>query len=207
VNRWPIGPLANFVRLRRRVGGRGGGAVPGPADRPPTGPRARPPGLSQHPEQPGLRLPEEGGTVPQADQETYLRAVFSLDPATLAEQVRVPTLIVRGSRDPAITTADSNALAAAIGTPATVLIASGVGHTRAIGQRRRSARRRQPPLASSPVQSVLGAPQLAVTHDTFILSATGNWMAPPAPQPGGLTPPPGGGGDAKPSPPPTFIGF
>ena len=151
----------------------------------------------------GGHLPATGDLDPalrpilQPSQEDYLRAIFSTDPVSLARQVRVATLIVRGSQDPAITAADSDALASAIGNPATTLIASGAGHTLAIETPTRTTATTSAPAANSGIQSVLGTPQQAVTRDTFTVGAIGNWMAPqappPAPPPGGYTPPPGGG--------------
>jgi pimeloyl-ACP methyl ester carboxylesterase len=61
--------------------------------------------------------------------ETYLRAVFGLAPATLASQVHIPTLIVRGGQDPALTEADTALLAAAIGSRSQVLLAPDAGPT------------------------------------------------------------------------------
>jgi pimeloyl-ACP methyl ester carboxylesterase len=151
----------------------------------------------------GGHLPATGDLDPalrpilQQSQEGYLRSIFSIDPVALAQQVRVATLIVRGSQDPAITTADTNALSTAIGTPATVLIASGAGHTLDIETPSKTTATTSAPAANSAIQNVLGAPQQAVTRDTFTVAAIGNWMAPPAPPPapppGPYTPPPGGG--------------
>lgn len=57
-------------------------------------------------------------------RDRYLRALFSVDPAADAADVHVPTLIVRGGRDPGIGEVDDQALAAAIGEG----VESAVGH-------------------------------------------------------------------------------
>jgi hypothetical protein len=71
----------------------------------------------------------------QKADETYLRAVFGLAPATLAGQVHVPTLIVRGGQDPALTEADTDLLAVAVGSRSQVLLAPDAGATLTITTR------------------------------------------------------------------------
>jgi uncharacterized protein len=113
----------------------------------------------------------------QQSQEPYLRSLFALVPADLAKQVHVPTLIVRGTQDPAITAADASTLAAAIGTPATVLIASGAGHTLAIASPTAAG-----PATTAPASN--SAPvNVPIVRDTFTVNGITNWMSPGKPPP------------------------
>ncbi len=117
----------------------------------------------------------------QQSQEAYLRSLFGLVPADLAKQVHVPTLIVRGTQDPAITAVDASTLASAIGTPATVLIASGAGHTLAIETPTAAGTATTAPAATPGAQNVL--PGVPIVRDIFTVNGIANWMSPGKPLP------------------------
>ena len=129
----------------------------------------------------GAHLPAPGDLdpalrpiLPQSN-EAYLKAVFGLDPAGLAKQIRVPTLIVRGSQDPAIAAADVDALMGAIGTQADMLLATGAGHTLAIETPSAPAAS----AGNSSASNALGALGAPVARDSVSLNSITNWITPP----------------------------
>lgn len=65
---------------------------------------------------------------PEARQ-AYLEDIFSVDPAALASEVDVPTLIVRGEAATGISAIDADALATAIGPESEVLVVPDAGPT------------------------------------------------------------------------------
>ena len=83
----------------------------------------------------GQGLPEQGQLPPllqgffPAAQEGYLQELFALDPVTVASRVDTPVLIVRGGAATGVSAADSDALAAALGSHAEVVVAPGAGPT------------------------------------------------------------------------------
>jgi dienelactone hydrolase len=64
-----------------------------------------------------------------ADQQGYLREIFSLDPVTLAGEVDIPVLIVRGAAATGVSAADASALSGALGPDTEVVVADGAGPT------------------------------------------------------------------------------
>lgn len=84
-----------------------------------------------------------------ADRPEYLKEIFSLDPVAEARRVEVPVLVVRGSEDPGILTADVDALQRALGAASyvDVLEASGAGHTlQVLGDRGRAVTHGEEPV-------------------------------------------------------------
>lgn len=65
-------------------------------------------------------------------EEAYVRSIFELDPVEEAARVEVPVLIVRGDRDPGVSAADADQLAAALAGDSDVLVGAGSGHTLAL---------------------------------------------------------------------------
>lgn len=63
------------------------------------------------------------------NQQSYLRDIFSVDPVALAAEVDVPVLIVRGGSSTGISSADADALAAALGPDTEVVVADSAGPT------------------------------------------------------------------------------
>jgi pimeloyl-ACP methyl ester carboxylesterase len=62
-------------------------------------------------------------------EDGFLRSLFSLDPLGIARSVHVPVLLVRGSADPSNTAADAQALVAALGPRAQLIVADQANHT------------------------------------------------------------------------------
>ncbi len=113
---------------------------------------------------------------PQSN-EAFLRALFGLDPLSLAKQDHLPTLIVRGSQDAAITAADVDALTGAIGTQADMLVATSAGHTLAIETTASPATG----AGNASAPNALGALATpTVARDTVSLNSISNWITPPA---------------------------
>jgi fermentation-respiration switch protein FrsA (DUF1100 family) len=63
------------------------------------------------------------------DRNAYFKALFALNPATLAAAVHVPMLVVQGGKDPAISATDTQLLTAAAGPRAEALVAATSDHT------------------------------------------------------------------------------
>ena len=74
-----------------------------------------------HPEPSQAQLPASIQPLLPPGEGPYLRSIFALNPAALAAQVHVATLVVQGGADSALSPADSAALVAALGPHATAL--------------------------------------------------------------------------------------
>ncbi|MHB1535896.1 MAG: alpha/beta hydrolase [Acidimicrobiales bacterium] len=74
-----------------------------------------------HPEPSQAQLPAPIQPLLPPGEGPYLKSIFALNPPALAAGVHVPTLVVQGGADPALSPADSQALLAALGPHATAL--------------------------------------------------------------------------------------
>jgi pimeloyl-ACP methyl ester carboxylesterase len=122
----------------------------------------------------------------QPGQEPYLKAIFGLDPANLAKQAHVPTFIVRGGQDPAITAADCQLLAGALGAQGQLLTAPNASRTLSITTKTFVPGPTTVPTPNGGMQNV-HVPNAVVTisRDGPTLAAIADWI--------GDTPAPAGG--------------
>ena len=121
-------------------------------------------------------------TILQQGQETYLRAVFALDPTTLAAAAHAPTLIVRGTLDPGINGTDAQLLATALGPQAQVLAVA--NDTRTLSARASTAPPGAPPGSSATTTTTnprIGGTPVSFVRDTAAIGDIVDWvLAPPS---------------------------
>jgi pimeloyl-ACP methyl ester carboxylesterase len=113
----------------------------------------------------------------QRGQEPYLKAIFGLDPTALARQIHIPTFVVRGGMDPAITAVDAERLAAALGPSTAVLVADQASRTLSITTRTFAPGPTTVPTPNGGMQN-LHVPNATVTisRDGASLDAIANWL-------------------------------
>lgn len=123
---------------------------------------------------PAEELPGPLRAVFPADDEEYLRELFSVDPAADAGRVEVPTLVVRGGRDSGVSIADEQALVAALGPSTEVVVGAEAGHTLLVS----SAAQAAEPRPEEHDESVHEGPAAAVSErDESLLGRLGAWLA------------------------------
>jgi fermentation-respiration switch protein FrsA (DUF1100 family) len=114
-------------------------------------------------------------TVLTTDQQSFLKTLFSLDPAALARAVQLPTLVVQGAKDPGVSAADTQALAGALGAQAQVLTEPGASHTLTITV--------TAPVRAGPTTTLSGMEEFMtnagsfVTRDGAALSDITSWLS------------------------------
>ncbi len=114
----------------------------------------------------GEALPATGDIPPfvrdffPANQQGYVRDIFSLDPVALASEVEVPVLIVRGDASTGISQADADALVAALGPDTEVMVAQGAGPTLQVVQAAGGGADASDPLSPSHDHGAGGSAQL-----------------------------------------------
>lgn len=74
-------------------------------------------------------LPESLRDFFPAEQQQYLRDIFSVDPLQAARDVDVPALVIRGERATGVSAVDADALVAALGDDAQAIAVPDAGHT------------------------------------------------------------------------------
>lgn len=122
-------------------------------------------------------------TILQQGQETYLRAVFALDPTTLAAAAHAPTLIVRGTLDPGINATDTQLLASALGPQAQTLAVA--DDTRTLSTRASQTPPRTPPSSNTTATTTtttnprIGGTPVSFVRDTAAVGDIVDWVIAP----------------------------
>jgi uncharacterized protein len=130
-------------------------------------------------------------TILQQGQEPYLRAVFALDPTTLAAAAHAPTLIVRGTLDPGINATDTQLLADALGSQAQVLAVA--NDTRTLSTRASPTPPSAPPSSNATTTTTnarIGGTPVSFVRDTAAVGDIVDWVVAPS---SGSTAPGGAG--------------
>lgn len=109
------------------------------------------------------------------DEEEYLRAIFSVDPAEEAADVAAPTLVVRGGADPGVSAEDAELLVGALRGETDVLVGARAGHTLAIADTDEEGAAAGGGAAHDP--NVHSGEAVASARDDDLLSEVGAWVA------------------------------
>jgi dienelactone hydrolase len=75
------------------------------------------------------QLPSALRPIFPSGEDAFLRSLFSFDPVGVARGVHLPVLVVRGGADPSHTAEDAQALVAALGARAHLMVADQANHT------------------------------------------------------------------------------
>lgn len=110
-------------------------------------------------------------------EEDYLRSIFSMDPAEEAEAVDVPTLVVRGDRDPGVSAEDAELLVAALGGDTEVLVGAQAGHTLALEDTDDAAGGAAMPGDAAHDSAVHDSEAASRARDGELLDDLGAWVA------------------------------